>query len=192
MYGSSILLVVVRAWSTRPRHFFARQDRRKGLKEGCAFCTMRGLLQSRCFRMKTFVAKPQTIKRQWFVIDATDKVLGRVATEVARRLRGKHKPEYTPNIDTGDYIVVVNASKIRVTGEKARSKSYYRYSGYQSGLKRATFAEVQEKRPARLIEHAVRGMLPKNALGREMFRKLKVYAGADHKHAAQGPKSLQI
>ena len=142
--------------------------------------------------MQTFVAKPSTIKRQWYVIDAADKVLGRVATEVARRLRGKHKPEYTPNIDTGDYIVVVNASKVRVTGEKARNKAYFRYSGYQSGLKRATFTEVQEKRPERLIEHAVRGMLPKNALGREMFRKLKVYAGADHKHTAQTPKSLQI
>lgn len=142
--------------------------------------------------MQTFVAKPSTIKRQWYVIDATDKVLGRVATEIARRLRGKHKPEYTPNIDTGDYVIVVNAGKVRVTGEKGRDKSYYRYSGYQSGLKRASFNELQKKRPERVIEHAVRGMLPKNSLGREMFRKLKVYAGSEHKHAAQGPKPLAI
>lgn len=142
--------------------------------------------------MKTFVAKKDAVKRQWFVIDATDKVLGRVATEVARRLRGKHKAEYTPNVDTGDYIVVINASKIRVTGNKGRSKAYFSYSGYQSGLKRATFVELQAKRPERVIEHAVKGMLPKNPLGREMFRKLKVYAGADHKHAAQEPKALQI
>ncbi len=142
--------------------------------------------------MQTFVAKPSTIKRQWYVIDATDKILGRVASEVARRLRGKHKPEYTPHIDTGDYVVVINASKVRVTGEKARNKYYYRYSGYQSGLKRASFSEMQAKHPERLIEHAVRGMLPKNALGREMFRKLKVYAGSEHKHRAQGPKPLEI
>ncbi|HEX7043876.1 MAG TPA: 50S ribosomal protein L13 [Burkholderiales bacterium] len=142
--------------------------------------------------MKTFVAKPDTLKRQWFVIDAADKVLGRVATEVARRLRGKHKPEYTPNIDTGDYVIVVNAEKVRVTGDKARSKYYFRYSGYQSGMKRASFAELQAKRPERIIEHAVRGMLPKNPLGRQMFRKLKVYAGPEHKHAAQTPKPLQI
>ncbi|HEY8555031.1 MAG TPA: 50S ribosomal protein L13 [Burkholderiales bacterium] len=142
--------------------------------------------------MKTFVAKPDTIKRQWFVIDAADKVLGRVAAEVARRLRGKHKPEYTPNMDTGDYVIVVNAAKVRVTGDKPRSKYYYRYSGYQSGLKRATFAELQAKHPERIIEHAVRGMLPKNPLGRQMFRKLKVYAGPEHKHAAQAPKPLQI
>lgn len=142
--------------------------------------------------MQTFVAKPNNIKREWYVVDAADKVLGRVATEVARRLRGKHKPEYTPNVDTGDYVIVVNAGKIRVTGEKERGKYYFRYSGYQSGLKRATFAELQAKRPERVVEHAVRGMLPKNALGREMFRKLKVYAGAEHKHAAQLPKPLQI
>lgn len=142
--------------------------------------------------MQTFVARPSNIKREWYVVDATGKVLGRVATEVARRLRGKHKPEYTPHIDTGDYVIVINAGKIRVTGEKERGKYYFRYSGYQSGLKRATFAELRAKRPERVIEHAVRGMLPKNALGREMFRKLKVYAGADHKHAAQVPKPLQI
>lgn len=142
--------------------------------------------------MKTFVAKKDAVKRQWFILDATDKVLGRVATEVARRLRGKHKTEYTPNVDTGDYVVVINASKVRVTGNKGRSKYYFRYSGYQSGLKRATFTELQSKRPEQVIEHAVRGMLPKNPLGRGMFRKLKVYAGAEHKHSAQGPKSIQI
>jgi large subunit ribosomal protein L13 len=142
--------------------------------------------------MKTFVAKGSTIQRQWYVIDAADKVLGRVATEIARRLRGKHKVEYTPNVDTGDYIVVINASKIRVTGDKGRNKQYFSYSGYQSGLKRVNFNDLQAKRPERVIEHAVRGMLPRNPLGREMFRKLKVYAGADHKHAAQTPKSLQV
>lgn len=142
--------------------------------------------------MKTYVAKPDTIKRQWLVIDAADKVLGRVAAEVARRLRGKHKPEFTPNIDTGDYVIVLNAAKVRVTGAKADQKAYYSYSGYQSGLKTASFKEVQSKHPERLIEHAVKGMLPKNPLGREMFRKLKVYAGAEHKHAAQGPKAIEI
>ncbi len=142
--------------------------------------------------MKTFVAKKDAVKRQWYVVDATDKILGRVASEVARRLRGKHKAEYTPNVDTGDYVVVINASKIRVTRNKARNKQYFSYSGYQSGLKRANFTELQGKQPEKVIEHAVRGMLPKNPLGREMFRKLKVYAGADHKHAAQSPKQLQL
>lgn len=142
--------------------------------------------------MKTFVAKSGTIKQEWYVIDAADKVLGRVATEVARRLRGKHKPEYTPNIDTGDYIVVVNAGKVRVTGNKSRDKFYFRYSGYQSGLKKIAFRDVQRQKSERLIEHAVRGMLPKNPLGRAMFRKLKVYAGAEHKHTAQNPKTLEL
>lgn len=142
--------------------------------------------------MKTFVAKKDAVKRQWFIVDATDKVLGRVATEVARRLRGKHKAEYTPNVDTGDYVVVINANKIRVTGNKGRNKEYFSYSGYQSGLKRANFTELQAKHPGRVVEHAVKGMLPKGPLGREMFRKLKVYAGTDHKHAAQAPKTLQI
>lgn len=142
--------------------------------------------------MKTFVAKPADIKRQWYVIDAADKVLGRIATEVARRLRGKHKPEYTPNIDTGDYVVVINAGKVRVTGAKSRDKFYYSYSGYQSGLKQLAFKDIQARKPERLIEHAVRGMLPKNPLGRAMFKKLKVYAGADHKHIAQTPKALEL
>ena len=144
------------------------------------------------FPMKTFVAKPADIKRQWYVIDAADKVLGRVASEIARRLRGKHKAEYTPNIDTGDYVVVINAGKVRVTGAKARDKFYYSYSGYQSGLKQLAFKDVQARKPERLIEHAVRGMLPKNPLGRSMFKKLKVYGGAEHKHSAQTPKALEL
>ena len=142
--------------------------------------------------MKTFSAKPGEVRREWFVVDATDKTLGRLATEIARRLRGKHKAEYTPHVDTGDYIIVVNAGKIRVSGGKERGKFYYQYSGYQSGLKRLSVAQLRARRPERIVEHAVRGMLPKNSLGREMFRKLKVYAGADHKHAAQEPKSLAI
>lgn len=142
--------------------------------------------------MKTFTAKPKNLKRDWYVIDATDKVLGRVATEIAHRLRGKHKPEYTPNIDTGDYIVVINASKIRVTGAKTGAKLYHRYSGYQSGLKSATFKELTERNPKRIIETAVKGMLPKNPLGRDMFRKLKVYVGAEHRHSAHSPKPLEI
>jgi large subunit ribosomal protein L13 len=142
--------------------------------------------------MKTFVAKPDNIRRQWLLIDAADKVLGRIAAEVAHRLRGKHKPEFTPNIDTGDYVIVINADKIRVTGTKEKNKFYYSYSGYQSGLKKASFTEVQKKRPERAIEHAVKGMLPKNPLGRAMFRKLKVYAGAEHKHSAQVPKTVDI
>lgn len=142
--------------------------------------------------MKTFVAKSGAIKQEWYVIDAADKVLGRVATEVARRLRGKHKAEYTPNIDTGDYIIVVNAGKVRVTGNKGRDKFYFRYSGYQSGLKKVALRDVQRQKSERLIEHAVRGMLPKNPLGRAMFRKLKVYAGAEHKHTAQNPKTLEL
>src|SRR6188508_1878451 len=117
--------------------------------------------------MKTFVAKPDNIRRQWFLIDAADKVLGRVATEVAHRLRGKHKAEFTPNIDTGDYIIVINASKLRVTGAKARNKHYFSYSGHQSGLKRTSFVDMQKRRPERALEHAIKGMLPKTPLGRQ-------------------------
>ncbi len=142
--------------------------------------------------MKTFSAKPQAVKREWVVIDATDRVLGRLAAEIARRLRGKHKPEFTPHVDTGDYVVVVNAEKVRVTGRKETDKVYTRYSGYQSGLKTTTVRELRAKHPERLIEHAVRGMLPKNPLGRAMFRKLKVYAGNEHPHRAQQPKTLEI
>lgn len=142
--------------------------------------------------MKTFSATPQTVKRDWFVIDATDKVLGRLATEVARRLRGKHKAEYTPHVDTGDYIVVVNAEKIRVTGNKENAKTYYNHSGYPGGMKATTLGKMRQSKPERIIETAVKGMLPKNPLGRAMFRKLKVYAGPDHKHDAQQPQTLDF
>ena len=142
--------------------------------------------------MKTFSAKEHEINRNWYVVDAAGKVLGRLASEVARRLRGKHKAEYTPHVDTGDYVVVVNAEKIHVTGKKGTDKIYYRYSGYQSGLKASSVNEVRRRVPERLIEEAVRGMLPKNPLGRRMLRKLKVYRGAEHRHAAQQPKALEL
>lgn len=142
--------------------------------------------------MKTFMATPATIRRDWYLIDATGKTLGRLASEIARRLRGKHKPEFTPHMDTGDYIVVVNASKVRVTGNKAEDKLYHNYSGYQSGLKTVNFNQMIEKKPAQVIERAVKGMLPKGPLGYAMFRKLKVYPGAEHKHTAQQPKKLDI
>ncbi|MDR2241094.1 MAG: 50S ribosomal protein L13 [Zoogloeaceae bacterium] len=142
--------------------------------------------------MRTFSAKPHEVKHDWFVVDATDKVLGRLATEVARRLRGKHKPEYTPHVDTGDYIVVVNVEKLRVTGEKADQKVYYRHSGYPGGIYEDTFTKLQQRAPARVLEKAVKGMLPKGPLGYAMIKKLKVYAGVDHPHVAQQPKSLEI
>jgi large subunit ribosomal protein L13 len=142
--------------------------------------------------MKTFSAKPETVKRDWFVIDAEDKVLGRLATEIARRLRGKHKAEYTPHVDTGDYIVVVNAEKVVVTGNKFKNKIYHHHTGYPGGLKSVTFEKLQATKPEMIIEKAVKGMLPKNPLGRDMFRKLKVYAGSEHNHAAQQPKALEI
>lgn len=142
--------------------------------------------------MKTFTATPSDIKRDWYVVDATGKTLGRLATEIARRLRGKHKPEYTPHMDTGDYIVVINAREIRVTGNKARDKIYYKHSGYPGGIKSINFEKLREKKPELIIENAVKGMLPKGPLGRSMFRKLKVYPGAQHLHAAQQPKSLEI
>ena len=142
--------------------------------------------------MKTFSAKPESVKRDWYVVDATDKVLGRLATEIARRLRGKHKPEYTPHVDTGDYIVVINADKIHVTGNKATDKMYHRHTGYIGGLKSISFDKLLASKPQRIIETAVKGMLPKNPLGRAMYRKLKVYAGAEHQHAAQQPKPLDI
>ncbi len=142
--------------------------------------------------MKTFVAKPETVKRDWFVVDATDKTLGRLASEIALRLRGKHKPEYTPHVDTGDYIVVVNAEKIAVTGNKAKGKIYYAHSGYPGGLKDITFEKLIEKKPEMVLEKAVKGMLPKGPLGRAMFRKMKVYAGPEHNHAAQQPQVLDI
>lgn len=142
--------------------------------------------------MKTFVAKPETIKRDWYVIDASGKVLGRLATEIARRLRGKHKPEYTPHADTGDYLIIINAGKIEVTGNKAQAKQYHRYSGYQSGLKTINFNDLRATKPEQIIEIAVRGMLPKGPLGRAMLRKLKVYADDKHSHQAQQPKTLEL
>ena len=142
--------------------------------------------------MKTFSAKDHEVKRDWFVIDATDKVLGRVASEVARRLRGKHKPEFTPHVDTGDFIVVVNAGKLRVTGNKATDRSYFRHSGYPGGIYETNFQKMQQRFPGRALEKAVKGMLPKGPLGYAMIKKLKVYGDADHPHTAQQPKPLEI
>ena len=142
--------------------------------------------------MRTFTATPATINHKWYVVDATDKVLGRLATEVASRLRGKHKAEYTPHMDTGDYIVIINAEKIRVTGNKAQNKMYYRYSGYIGGLKQMNFENLLAKAPEQIIERAVKGMLPKGPLGRDMYRKLKVVSGPQHDHIAQQPIPLQI
>jgi large subunit ribosomal protein L13 len=142
--------------------------------------------------MKTFSAKAHEVQRDWLVVDANEKVLGRLATEVARRLRGKHKAEYTPHVDTGDYIVVINAEKIRVTGRKFTDKTYYSHSGYPGGIKSISFEKLQAKNPARILELAVKGMLPKNPLGREMYRKLKIYVGGEHPHTAQQPKVLEI
>ncbi|EGY28360.1 50S ribosomal protein L13 [Candidatus Regiella insecticola] len=142
--------------------------------------------------MKTFTATPESIKRDWYVVDASGKTLGRLATELAHRLRGKHKAEYTPHIDTGDYIIVLNAEKIAVTGKKRTDKIYYRYTGYIGGLKQTTFEEMIARHPERVIENAVKGMLPKGPLGRAMYRKLKVYAGNEHNHVAQQPQVLDI
>lgn len=142
--------------------------------------------------MKTFSAKPETVKRDWYVVDATGLTLGRLATEIASRLRGKHKPEYTPHVDTGDYIVVVNAEKIHVTGNKAQDKVYYSHSGFPGGIKSINFEKLNLRAPERIIEIAVKGMLPKNPLGRAMYRKMKVYAGAAHPHTAQQPQELKI
>lgn len=142
--------------------------------------------------MKTYSAKPATVKRDWYVVDATGKTLGRLASEIARRLRGKHKAEYTPHVDTGDYVVVVNAEKVRVTGRKDTQKTYFHHSGYPGGMKSVTFDKLIVKAPERVLELAIKGMLPKNALGRAMLRKLKVYAGPQHQHAAQQPRTLEI
>ncbi|MFQ6099861.1 MAG: 50S ribosomal protein L13 [Anaerolineae bacterium] len=141
---------------------------------------------------KTYVTKKEGVEREWCVVDATGQTLGRLATQVAHRLRGKHKPIYSPSVDTGDYVIVVNAEKIHVTGRKLDQKVYYRHSGYPGGLKQITLRNLLQKHPTRVIEHAVRGMLPKNRLGRRMFKKLKVYAGPDHPHAAQQPKPLEL
>ena len=142
--------------------------------------------------MKTFSAKPETVKRDWYVVDATGLTLGRLATEVASRLRGKHKPEYTPHVDTGDYIVIVNAEKIHVTGNKAQNKIYYSHTGFPGGLKSMNFEKLNQRAPERIIELAVKGMLPRNPLGRAMYRKMKVYAGGEHPHAAQQPLELKV
>lgn len=142
--------------------------------------------------MKTFSAKPAEVKRDWFLVDADGKTLGRLATEIARRLRGKHKAEYTPHVDTGDYIVVINAEKVAVTGNKAKDKMYHHHTGYIGNLKSISFEKLIDKAPERVIEHAVKGMLPKNPLGRAMAGKLKIYAGAEHPHAAQQPQALEI
>ena len=142
--------------------------------------------------MKTFSAKPAEVKRDWLLVDASDKTLGRLASEIATRLRGKHKPIYTPHVDTGDYIVVVNAEKVRTTGNKELAKTYYRHSGYPGGLKETTLQKMRESRPERVLELAVKGMLPKNALGRAMFKKLKVYTGDEHPHASQQPTPVEI
>jgi large subunit ribosomal protein L13 len=142
--------------------------------------------------MTTYTAKAGQVQQGWFVVDAQDKVLGRLAVQIATRLRGKHKPEYTPHIDTGDFIVVVNASKLRVTGRKDERKVYYRHTGYPGGLKQTNFKKLQAKKPTRVLQLAVKGMLPKGPLGYAMLRKLKVYAGATHPHSAQQPKALEI
>lgn len=142
--------------------------------------------------MKTYSAKPQDIRREWLLVDATDKTLGRLASEVAHRLRGKHKPMFTPNMDVGDHIVVVNAEKIKVTGNKLDDKFYHRFTGYIGNLKSISLRKTLDTRPERAIQHAVKGMLPKNSLGRSMYKKLHVYAGPEHPHAAQQPKALEL
>ncbi|MCK5726993.1 MAG: 50S ribosomal protein L13 [Thiotrichaceae bacterium] len=142
--------------------------------------------------MGTFSAKAAEVKRDWFLVDADGKTLGRLASEIALRLRGKHKPVYTPHVDTGDYIVVINAEKIRVTGNKAKNKIYYKHTGYIGNLKSISFEKLIKKAPERVLETAVKGMLPKGPLGRDMYRKLKVYAGTEHKHDAQQPQPLEI
>ncbi len=142
--------------------------------------------------MKTFSAKNETVQRDWYVVDATDKTLGRLSVELARRLRGKHKPVYTPHVDTGDYLIVINAEKVAVTGKKLQDKMYHRFTGYVGNLKSETLGQALERHPERVIETAVKGMLPKNPLGRAMYRKLKVYKGADHPHAAQQPQVLEL
>ena len=142
--------------------------------------------------MTTYTAKAGQVEQKWLLVDAQDKVLGRLASQIASRLRGKHKPEYTPHVDTGDFVIVVNAAKVRVTGRKAEDKAYMRHTGYPGGIRRTNFAKLQATRPERAIQHAVKGMLPKGPLGYAMMRKLKVYAGATHPHAAQQPRTLEI
>ncbi len=142
--------------------------------------------------MKTYQAKPGEVEREWLLIDAENQVLGRVAAKAAQLLKGKHKPQYTPHIDTGDFVVIINADKVRVTGSKAGQKKYFSYSGYPGGLKEESYERAMQKHPERVIEHAVKGMLPKNTLGRAQGRKLKVYAGPDHPHMAQKPRKIEL
>ncbi|MCB1616072.1 MAG: 50S ribosomal protein L13 [Pseudomonadales bacterium] len=142
--------------------------------------------------MKTYSAKPETVKRDWYVIDAAGQTLGRLSAEIAHRLRGKHKPEFTPHVDTGDYIVVINAEKVRVTGNKAKAKIYYNHTGYPGGLNEISFEKLIDKAPERVIQSAVKGMLPRGPLGRAMFKKMKIYAGAEHPHASQQPLPLTL
>lgn len=158
-------------------------------------CTIRALFftaRSHTNMKTTVSAKPETVKHDWYVVDAAGKVLGRLATEIAHRLRGKHKAIFTPHVDTGDYIVVVNADKVQVTGNKAKGKKYYDYSGFIGGMKETSFEQLLADHPERVLERAVKGMMPKNALGRAMMAKLKIYAGPEHKHSAQQPKTLDI
>lgn len=142
--------------------------------------------------MKTFSAKPLEVTREWYVVDATDKIVGHLAAEIAARLRGKHKPEYTPHVDTGDFVVVINASKMKMSGDKAKNKRYYRHTGYPGGIIETTFEKMQQRHPGRALEIAVKGMLPKGPLGYAMIKKLKIYAGEEHPHTAQQPKNLDI
>ena len=142
--------------------------------------------------MGTYYAKPDEVNREWLLIDAENLVLGRLATQVAHILKGKHKPEYTPHVDVGDFVVIINADKIRLTGNKASQKKYYRHSGYPSGLKEESFERAMERHPERVVERAVKGMLPKNTLGRAQGKKLKVYAGPEHPHAAQQPRKIEL
>jgi len=142
--------------------------------------------------MKTYTAKASEVRHGWYVVDAQGKVLGRLATRIAQRLRGKHRPEYTPHVDTGDYIVVVNADKLRVTGKKAQQKKYYRHTGFPGGIRETTFAALHAKHPDRVLQKAVKGMLPKGPLGSAMLKKLKIYAGEGHPHNAQRPEALDL
>ena len=144
------------------------------------------------FEVKTYYAKPGEVEREWLLIDAEDQVLGRVAAKAANILRGKHKPTYTPHVDTGDFVVIINADKIRVTGNKGEAKRYYRHSGYPGGLKSESFNDAIAKHPERVLEHAIKGMIPKTTLGREQAKKLKVYAGPEHPHAAQQPREIKV
>ena len=142
--------------------------------------------------MKTLSTKQENVKRSWYVVDATDKTLGRLSTQIANHIRGKHKPEYTPNIDTGDYVVVVNADKVRVTGNKLDDKIYHHHTGYPGGIKSITLGKLMQEKPEKAVEMAVKGMMPKNKLSRSMINKLKVYAGGEHPHSAQQPQPLEI